>query len=308
MQRTVDVIIPTYHPGENVVFMVKKLLNQTCQPDRIHLINTKSGSFPAELEQMDTRIKVTHIRKEDFDHGGTRNMGAMESRAEFVVFLTQDALPANDKMLEELLKPFEDPQVAATYGRQLPKPDCKIIESYTRSFNYPPKSRVKSIEDLDELGIKTYFCSDVCAAYRKSVYESLGGFEDRTIFSEDTIMAARMLQSGAKVAYTAEAKVIHSHNYNCIQQLKRNFDLAVSQANHPDIFENIKSENEGIRLVKNTARYLLKRKKPWLLIPLIWNSGFKYIGYCLGKNYQKLPFWVIRKCTMSPGYWKEDSF
>ncbi|MCI7179741.1 MAG: glycosyltransferase family 2 protein [Schaedlerella sp.] len=304
MNKAVDIIIPTYRPDEKVVFLVKKLLKQTYQADRIHLINTETGVFPSELEVLDSRVKITHIRKEEFDHGGTRHMGAMQSKADFVVFMTQDALPANDRMLEELMRPFEDPQVAASYGRQLPASDCNLIERYTREFNYPAESRVKSLKDLETLGIKTYFCSDVCAAYRKTVYDSLGGFEEKTIFNEDMIMAARMIHSGARVAYAAEAKVIHSHNYSCMQQLKRNFDLAVSQAEHPDIFENVRSESEGIRLVKDTAAYLVKKKKPWMVISLVVKSGFKYIGYRLGKNYRKLPEWLIRKCTMNPGYWE----
>lgn len=304
MNKAVDIIIPTYRPDEKVVFLVKKLLKQTYQADRIHLINTETGVFPSELEVLDSRVKITHIRKEEFDHGGTRHMGAMQSKADFVVFMTQDALPANDRMLEELMRPFEDPQVAASYGRQLPASDCNLIERYTREFNYPAESRVKSLKDLETLGIKTYFCSDVCAAYRKTVYDSLGGFEEKTIFNEDMIMAARMIHSGARVAYAAEAKVIHSHNYSCMQQLKRNFDLAVSQAEHPDIFENVRSESEGIRLVKDNAAYLVKKKKPWMVISLVVKSGFKYIGYRLGKNYRKLPEWLIRKCTMNPGYWE----
>lgn len=304
MNKAVDIIIPTYRPDEKVVFLVKKLLKQTYQADRIHLINTETGVFPSELEVLDSRVKITHIRKEEFDHGGTRHMGAMQSKADFVVFMTQDALPANDRMLEELMRPFEDPQVTASYGRQLPASDCNLIERYTREFNYPAESRVKSLKDLETLGIKTYFCSDVCAAYRKTVYDSLGGFEEKTIFNEDMIMAARMIHSGAKVAYAAEAKVIHSHNYSCMQQLKRNFDLAVSQAEHPDIFENVRSESEGIRLVKDNAAYLVKKKKPWMVISLVVKSGFKYIGYRLGKNYRKLPEWLIRKCTMNPGYWE----
>ena len=304
MNKAVDIIIPTYRPDEKVVILVKKLLKQTYQADRIHLINTETGVFPSELEVLDSRVKITHIRKEEFDHGGTRHMGAMQSKADFVVFMTQDALPANDRMLEELMRPFEDPQVAASYGRQLPASDCNLIERYTREFNYPAESRVKSLKDLETLGIKTYFCSDVCAAYRKTVYDSLGGFEEKTIFNEDMIMAARMIHSGARVAYAAEAKVIHSHNYSCMQQLKRNFDLAVSQAEHPDIFENVRSESEGIRLVKDTAAYLVKKKKPWMVISLVVKSGFKYIGYRLGKNYRKLPEWLIRKCTMNPGYWE----
>ena len=303
--RRVDVIIPTYKPDERVVLLVKKLLKQSYPLREIHLIDTDTGIFPEELVQLSDNIKVTHIPKEKFDHGGTRHMGMLKSKAEIVVYMTQDALPANEYLIEELVKPFAEKDIAVSYARQLPDQECKVIERYTRSFNYPKQSRVKSIEDLDTLGIKTYFCSDVCAAYRKDVYESLGGFEEKTIFNEDMIMAAKIIQSGFKIAYIAEAKVIHSHNYSCMQQFRRNFDLAVSQAEHPEIFENVKSESEGIRLVVDTAGYLVKIKKPWLIFSLIIKSGFKFLGYRFGKNYRKLPEWLIAKCTMNPGYWEE---
>lgn len=303
--RIVDIIIPTYNPDENTVFLVKKLLRQTYPIHQIHIIDTDTGRFPQELNQLDEKIQVTHIPPEEFDHGGIRHRGAMESHAEILVYMTQDALPADERMIEELVKPFGQENIAATYARQLPNADCKIIERYTRSFNYPGKSYVKSLKDLETMGIKTFFCSDVCAAYRKSVYESLGGFEEKVIFNEDMIMAAKMIQSGDSVAYVAEAKVIHSHNYNCIQQFKRNFDLAVSQAEHPEVFGQVKSESEGIRLVKDTVKYLIKIRKPWLIGSLVVKSGFKYLGYRMGKNYRNLPGWLIQKCTMSPRYWEK---
>lgn len=302
--KKVDVIIPTYRPDETTVLLIKKLLKQTYPIHKIHIINTEIGKFPKELKQFGEKVYVTHIQPEEFDHGGTRHKGAMSSSAEIIVFMTQDAVPANDKLLEKLMQPFADKNVAAAYARQLPSADCNVIERYTRSFNYPDKSCVKSIEDLETMGIKTYFCSDVCAAYRKSEYESLGGFEEKIIFNEDMIMAAKIIQSGACVAYAAEAKVIHSHNYNCRQQFRRNFDLAVSQTEHPEIFADVKSESEGIRLVKDTAKYLLKIKKPWLICSLVIKSGFKYLGYQTGKRYRSLPMWLIQRCTMNQRYWE----
>lgn len=301
--KRVDIIIPTYRPNETTVLLVKKLLKQTYPINRIHLIDTKTGSFPKKLEQLSEKVCVTQILPEEFDHGGTRHRGAVASDAEIILFMTQDALPANDRLVEELIRQFQDKDVAAAYARQLPNQECNVIERYTRSFNYPEKSYVKTLKDLKTMGIKTYFCSDVCAAYRKSVYNEMGGFEKKTIFNEDMIMAAKMIQSGFGVAYAAEAKVIHSHNYSCIQQFKRNFDLAVSQAEHPEVFENVKSESEGIRMVKSTAKHLLKIKKPWLIWNLLMQSGFKYLGYRAGKNYRKLPRKTIRKFTMNQRYW-----
>ena len=301
MNKSVDIIIPTYRPDETVVYLIKKLLKQTYPIHEIHIIDTETGIFPKELKNLSDKIRISKIKPEQFDHGGTRHEGAMQSHTDIIVYMTQDAMPVNEYLIEELVKAFDNEKIAAAYARQLPNSKCNVIERYTRAFNYPEQSRIKSMEDLETLGIKTYFCSDVCAAYRKSVYESLGGFEEKTIFNEDMIMAAKIIQSGGLVKYVAEAKVIHSHNYNCKQQFQRN--LAVSQVEHPEVFQNIKSESEGMRLVKNTMIYLIKIKKPWLIIKLISQSGFKYMGYCLGRKYSQLPMWLIKKCTMNQRYW-----
>ena len=277
MNKSVDIVIPTYRPDETVVYLIKKLLKQTYPIHEIHIIDTETGIFPKELKNLSDKIRISKIKPEQFDHGGTRHEGAMQSHTDIIVYMTQDAMPVNEYLIEELVKAFDNEKIAAAYARQLPNSKCNVIERYTRAFNYPEQSRIKSMEDLETLGIKTYFCSDVCAAYRKSVYESLGGFEEKTIFNEDMIMAAKIIQSGGLVKYVAEAKVIHSHNYNCKQQFQRNFDLAVSQVEHPEVFQNIKSESEGMRLVKNTMIYLIKIKKPWLIIKLISQSGFKYM-------------------------------
>jgi rhamnosyltransferase len=165
---------------------------------------------------------------------------------------------------------------------------------------------IKSAKDIDTLGIKTYFCSNVCATYRRNIYDKLGGFAEKTIFNEDMIMAHTMIRAGYKIAYQAEAKVYHSHIYSYLQQFSRNFDLGVSHRQYSDIFLRVSSESEGIRLVKNTLQFLFDHNE-YLLIPdLILSSGFKYLGYKLGTNYHKLPGSFVIHCTMNKGYWKDD--
>lgn len=303
----VDIIIPSYKPDEKFEKLIGRLLKQKYPIHKIFIVNTDEKFWRTSKVLSNEKLKVTHIKKEEFNHGGTRNRAAEKSEADILIFMTQDAMPLNDMLVEELVKPFQDDLVGASYARQLPEKDCGEIEKYTRSFNYPAESIVKSKEDVERLGIKTYFCSNVCGAYRSRIYHELGGFEKRTIFNEDMIYCGKMVQSGYKVAYAAAAEVIHSHNYGCMQQFHRNFDLAVSQAEHPEIFSGIKSEGEGLRLVKKSAGHCLKIGKPWLLFELIMKSAFKYMGYLLGKNYTKLPQWFINKCTMNKMYWCKKS-
>ena len=268
-------------------------------------MNTEKKFWRENWEQKYPLVEVHHLTKQEFDHGATRRRGAELSDAEILVFMTQDAMPADRELIGALVGALaENPQAGAAYARQLPKKDCRFLEKYTRSFNYPEQSCLKTEKDVQTYGIKTYFCSNVCAAYDHRIYDEIGGFPEHAIFNEDMIFAGELIQKGYGVAYAAEAKVVHSHNYSAIQQFHRNFDLAVSQADHPEVFAGIRSEGEGIRLVKKTAGWLCRQGKPWLVIQLVWQSGWKYLGYLLGKRYQKLPKWVIPRCTMNPKYWE----
>lgn len=301
--KIVDIIIPTYKPEKKFDILISRLLRQNYPIQKIIIVHTKSGRFPWETVGLSKKISVIEIAPEEFDHGATRNMAVKLSDAEIVVCMTQDAIPQNDELIEHLVEPFNDERVGCTYARQLPDEDCDLIERYTRQFNYPVEKSIKDIHSVKEMGIKAYFCSNVCAAYRRDYYDEAGGFIKKAIFNEDMIMAGHMLQLGYKCVYAADAVVIHSHNYSCIQQFKRNFDLAVSQIENPKVFAGIKSENEGIKLVISTAAYLIREKKPWLLVSLIVKSGFKYIGFLLGKNYKKLPLRIILRCSLNQKYW-----
>lgn len=302
---TVTVIIPTYRPDERFRRLLKRLDRQTERPERILILNTEEAYFRWEDVEGIPNVSVLHIEKSQFDHGGTRDLGARMSDTDLIVFMTMDAVPADRFLLERLKAPFADPRVCVSYARQLPDKHCGELEAYARGFNYGAESCVKTREDLDRLGIKTFFCSNVCAAYRRSAYLELGGFERRTIFNEDMIFAGGLIQAGKAIAYCADARVIHSHNYSGLQQFRRNFDLGVSQAEHAELFRMAKSEAEGIRLVREMAGWLSRSGKIWLLPKLFWQSGCKFLGYSLGKHYRRLPQAMILACTMNRDYWRE---
>ena len=303
----VDVIIPAYHPGKEFSTLIERLTKQTFPIHRIIVMNTEESMWNKEWEKLSDVMEIHHLAKSEFDHGGTRAQAAELSDADVMIFMTQDAMPADRELLAELLKALEqDENIAAAYARQLPNAECSFVEQYTRAFNYPDRSIVKTKKDMDQYGIKTFFCSNVCAAYKKDIYQKQGGFVRRTIFNEDMIYAGTIVKRGYGIAYAADACVIHSHNYSCQQQFRRNFDLGVSQAEHPEVFEGVPSEGEGIRLVKKSMAYLLKTGHIWLIPGLFLQSASKYAGYFLGKRYKKLPEKMIRSCTMNPEYWKKN--
>lgn len=305
-EYSVDVLIPTYKPNQEFAELLRRIAQQSYPVRRIHIVNTGEEYWNTSWEQEIPNLFVEHIKAEAFDHGGTRRYLAEDSDADILMFMTQDAMPMDHYVVEELVKSFGMPGVGAAYARQFPRKDCKPLERFTRSFNYPPVPDIKDKDDLAVLGIKTFFCSNVCAAYDRRIYETLGGFPEKAIFNEDMIYGGTLVQNGYAIAYAADARVIHSHNYSCIQQLRRNFDLGVSQAEHPEIFGKYPSEGEGIRLVKKSAAYACKIGRPWLLVKLFFQSASKYIGYFLGKHYRSLPKFMISFCTMNKNYWKHS--
>ncbi len=306
--QEIDIIIPVYKPGSKFLELIERLEHQSIPVHQILLFNTEQKYWEAFQYDHPRRkryenVKLWHISRKEFDHGRTRREAVKKSKAPVFVMMTDDAMPADEFMLERLVAPLSDSAVAVSYARQLPREGAGAVERFTREFNYPPVSRVKSKEDLPELGIKTYFCSDVCAAYRRDIYDKQGGFLKHAIFNEDMVYAAGCIRAGYRIAYTAEAEVIHSHQYTNKEQFRRNFDMGVSQAEHPEVFESVPAESEGLKLVKQTAEYLKKEGQGRLILPMYVTSIYKFLGYKLGKNYKRLSKRRILKYTMNRAYW-----
>ena len=310
---SVDVVIPVYEPDEKLNKIIEMLNLQTVIPKKIVIMVTLPDGESEEsaedlmfdlIARSRIWIEIHTLTKREFDHGGTRNAGISFCDADIVVCMTQDAVPENERLIEELTAPLAAKNVIVSYARQLPAKNAKAPERYSRKFNYPKKSRVKTKADLEELGIKTYFCSNVCAAYNRELFLSLGGFEQKIIFNEDMVFAGHAMNAGFAVAYAARARVIHSHNLTGGQQFKRNFDLAVSQVQHPEVFGNVPSEGEGIKLVKGTIDYMVRKGRIFGVPGFMLNTACRYAGYRLGRLYKKLPGFIIMRCTSNKEYWR----
>lgn len=308
----IDVIIPVYKPDKKLFSLLNALNKQTLRPQTIILMNTEKKYFDelvwgTDFPQRFPNVEVHHISKEEFDHGGTRRRAVRQSTAPAFVMMTQDAIPADNMLLENLVNGLykqEKNMIAVAYARQLADDKCGVLETASREFNYPEESVTKTRKDIDKLGIKTFFCSDVCAAYRREVYEKLGGFVRHTLFNEDMIFASNAIKAGYAIRYQADACVIHSHNYSNKQQLHRNFDLGVSQNQHPEVFKGISSESEGKKMVVATTKKLINEKKIMELPHFYAQCASKYAGYLLGKNYDKLPKSIVMKLTTNPKFFE----
>ena len=319
-KETTDIIIPVYKPDEDFGRLLDLIRLQTRPANKIIVIETipekteTDGKAHKNVRTAEEMLKdcfpsdayiYKSISASEFDHAGTRKYAASLSKADAFICMTDDAVPENEYLIERLMDAlYSDERIAIAYARQLARPDADETEQYIRDFNYPDKSMIKSIGDIDRLKIKTFFASNVCCAYKKSIYDKLGGFTDNAVFNEDMIYASKALRNGYLSFYAADARVLHSHNYTPMQQLHRNFDLGLSQAMHPEVFGDADSEGEGLRMIKKTAGQLIKKGLIFKLPALITASAFKYTGYRLGRSYKKLPKRLVYALSMNKQYVK----
>ncbi len=307
-QMQISVIIPTLNGAEPFAELLRQLAQQTVTADEILVFDSASDDDTCNVAEA-YGARVIPVDRADFDHGATRSMAAKEARGELLLFFTQDAVPADSDLIEKLITPLlQNESVAISYGRQLPLPDASLSAAALRSFNYPEHSVVKEFADREQLGLKTAFVSNSCAAYRKTYLEEVAFFPEKLIFGEDTCTAGRLLQKGYKIAYVAGAEVYHSHNYGLGEDFRRSFDIGVLHAiEHwlPDTFG--RAEGEGLRYIQYELAIILRQKKIHLLPLFFCRNLTKFIGYKLGSKYDILPRCLLPRLSMNSSWWHRES-
>ena len=300
----VSVVIPIYNAAAHLPSLLKRLRSQTL-PHELILIDSESDAATQQIVK-EEKVDVVRIKKSEFNHGGTRNLGVKLATYDTVVFLTQDALPASDETLQQLVDMlYSRNDIAMAYGRQLPYPETGVFGRFARLLNYPERSLIKTKALIPQMGIKTCSCSNSFAAYRKSDLLAVGGFPTDTILGEDVSVAARFILQGKALAYCAEAEVFHSHNYTLAEEFKRYFDIGVFHREQRDVLHEFTlAEGEGFKYVIEEWKYLKRYGHVNLIPAQLIRTGAKYTGYRLGSWEQHLPLGLKRKISMHRSFWK----
>lgn len=294
--KKIDIIILTHKPKHYFIESLKKINMQVLIPEKVIVYNTDEKSFFDNINRDEYELivnglkciyEIYHIESSEFDHGKTRNIATLKSNSPYVLFMTDDAVPYDEFLTKNLLTSFDDEKVALSYAKQIPRKNSKLKEKYIREFNYGNNDVIKEINTEGIYGIKNYFCSNVCSMYNKSIFESLGRFDENIILNEDTFYAYKAINKGYKIVYKSDAKILHSHNYTYIEQYKRNFDIGVSHIDKCDIFNKLPAESEGKKLVLCVLSKLLKELRVFEAIDFIFECVFRYLGFKDGKNYKQ---------------------
>lgn len=284
MSDSVSVVIPTLNAEPEIEDLLALLEAQTFAPREIIVIDSSSDDHTVEIAKAHPLVRVIEIQRKDFDHGGTRNLGFNESVGDFVLFMTQDAVPVDESLLEKLLRPFEDGDVAIVSARQLPKEDARPFERLVREFNYPDESNKRSEKDIKRLGIKAFFSSDVCCMYRRSSLSLIGGVPTPCSTNEDMLAAARCLKADMSVCYVADACVYHSHNLSINRQFQRNKEIGMFLSRHDNELGVSSESSEGKKLVEFVVRGLWDERNVVEILAFTFDCLARLLGNKVGRR------------------------
>lgn len=277
----IDIICPLYNAENDIERLDKSLKQQeNVKINKIRYVLTECKDKTEEkLKKLN--IEYKKIKKEDFSHSLTREKEAFESDSDIVVFVTQDVIIEKKDWLFNLTKDIISGEVDACYSRQI----CtnNTIEKYTRECNYPKESKIVSKEDIEKLGLKTFFFSDASSAIKRETFVKLNGYDHKNlIISEDMYIAYKLITNGYKIKYCADSEVIHSHVFTLKQYYNRYKDTGKFFKEN-SYLNNYKVNQAG----GNMAKYILKRawqEKNWgVLVKYIPNMAARFIGMKVGK-------------------------
>jgi rhamnosyltransferase len=299
------VIVPTLNAEPWMPALLDALAQVRRRTRRVLFIDSGSGDGTVALARA-AGHDVYSIAREEFGHGRTRNLGAqLCADSEYLVYLTQDALPVGDDWLERLLDPFADERVGLVYGRQLARAGAGFSECYAREFNYPEVPERTELGDLARRGVKAVFCSNSFAAYRSEALRAVGGFPERLPLGEDMAVALRLLQHGYVRVYQPAARAVHSHAYTVAQEFRRYFDIGTLMTMDDGLERaGAAASGEGRRFALGELRQALARRNPWLVLQVALRTLAKAGGYALGRRYRALPRGWCEHLSMHRSFWE----
>lgn len=298
MKPEVTIFIPTKNAGSEFRITLNKVFDQTVK--NIELIIIDSGSRDKTLDIAECYpAKIIEIEPETFGHGKTRNLALEYASADFIVFLSQDAIPYDEYWLSNLLKNFDEDNIAAVFSRQLPRKEAKQLQRFFYQYYFPDSKISRPQRDFNSS--QNRFFSNVSSCVKRGVLEKYP-FDETILTTEDQEWAHRIIKKGFKTIYEPESIVIHSHNHGLAKTFKGYFDsaFALSGITQTEYDDFKKSSQQYLR---KEFHHVLKNKPTELPYWLARNI-VKVLGIFLGLRGNKLTLNWKKRLSLNKNYWK----
>lgn len=295
MDPKISIIILTKNNGKTIGKVLKQITIQQID-GTYEIIIVDSGSGDDTIDQISQfNVRFCSIPSGEFGHGKTRNLASGFARGDFLVFLSADAVPADEHWLKQLVNRLFEEGVAATFGRQIPYEETPPMERFFIMKNYPAQSAGRyAAEDF----VLNAFFSNVNSAIKRSVWDKLH-FSETLIISEDYYWAKQASEHGYLVEYVPEAAVYHSHNYSLKRVFKRYFDTGASfsqMGQRPGVLRS------GLEYFIEEMKYVKQDHAQLIPYAVCYNLA-KFLGFYFGKNERCLPVSIKKNLSMHAYYW-----
>lgn len=263
----IDIICPLYNAEKFIVPLHRSLLMQeNVNLNSINYVLTRSRDNSEQVLK-DINASYTLIEPEEFSHSTTREMMARKSSADIIVFISQDIKILRKDWLFYLTKDISEGTCEAAYSRQIA--DKNNIEKYTREKNYQAESIVKTKDNLEALGLNTFFFSDASSAINRKIFEKLNYYDGKKFASnEDQYIAHKLIMSGYRIKYCSKSEVYHSHEFSFKSLFKRYQDTGEFYRAEP-YMNSYGTNSAGAGM----AKYILKR----IIEEHNWNAALEYL-------------------------------
>jgi len=308
VDRSISIILPTRNNENHIAHLLDSIFSQRYGGDVEILIMDSSDDRTPQIASEYSKegdLRIVRVEPEDYNYGGTRNLGASLTSGDFLVFISTDVDIRDDEWLKKLIRPLEDPLVAGAYGRQIPKEGASPMEEFFIKYTYPNHRKVYYLGNKDRL--TDFFFSNTNSAIKRTIWEKIPLPE--MLKSEDQEWAKRALLVGYKIVYEPDAVVYHSHHYTLGKVFREYFD---SGATLPYVYNDDRIDPprflvRGFNYEVAQLRYFLE-KKYLKHIPYSMVYDFmKFLGYFLGTKYKYMPLWLRRALCKKRNHWDKYS-
>jgi len=273
--NNVEVVIPLYNGEKYIPLILEEFADQrTDFSCKLHFVLTNTGDKSEEILKQ-SGVTYDVIEKKDFSHSLTRENAVLHSKADAVIFLTQDCRLVNSDVYQKLVMCLSE-EVKFAYLRQVNS--NKTVEKYSRRINYPNHSIIKDKTSIEKMGINAFFASDACSVVDVEYFKSIHGYDGLNLpTSEDMYYAYKVIQSGKKVMYCADSFVDHTHKFTLHQLYQRYYLVGEFFALCPQ-FKKYHANNSGLRLASKIALMAIKEFNIGVLFAFVPNMLARYLG------------------------------